>query len=65
MLNIYLTLMAIPNLALAALIMGVVLTFKYGRLFVRQDIPASSKQIAAMLYGMCLFGLSGMIGLFS
>jgi len=41
MLNLYLTLLDMPSLALAALVIGLVLTVKYGRLFVRRDIPGS------------------------
>ncbi|RDB34968.1 hypothetical protein [Exiguobacterium sp. RIT594] len=61
MLNGYLMMLDIPNLALAALIIGIVLTVRYGRLFVRRDIPVSNKRLAAVLYGCCLFGLGGTV----
>jgi len=65
MLNWYLTVLDIPNLALAALIIGIVLTVRYGRLFVRRDIPVSGKRLAAVLYGGCLFGLGGIVLLYA
>lgn len=61
MLNGYLMMLDIPNLALAALIIGIVLTVRYGRLFVRRDIPVSNKRLAAVLYDGCLFGLGGTV----
>ncbi|RJP02783.1 hypothetical protein D3D03_05415 [Exiguobacterium sp. RIT452] len=65
MLPIYLSVLEMSNLTLAVLIVGVILTFKYGRLFVSKEIPAASKRIAAVLYGVCLFGLSGIVLVFS
>lgn len=65
MLPIYLSVLEMSNLTLAVLIVGVILTFKYGRLFVSKEIPAASKRIAAVLYGVCLFGLSGIVLMFS
>lgn len=65
MLPIYLSILEMSNLILAVLIVGVILTFKYGRLFVSKEIPAASKRIAAVLYGVCLFGLSGIVLVFS
>lgn len=65
MLNLYLTLLDMPSLALAELVIGLVLTMKYGRLFVRRDIPGSSKRIAAVLYTGCLFGLGSIVLLYT
>ncbi|WP_026832823.1 hypothetical protein [Exiguobacterium undae] len=65
MLPIYLSILEMSNLILAVFIVGVILTFKYGRLFVSKEIPAASKRIAAVLYSACLFGLSGIVLVFS
>ncbi|MCK2157119.1 hypothetical protein [Exiguobacterium sp. 17-1] len=64
MLNLYLTVLDMSNLALASFVIGLVLTVKYGRLFVRRDIPGSSKRMAAVLYTGCLFGLSSIVLLY-
>ncbi|AFS70641.1 hypothetical protein [Exiguobacterium antarcticum] len=65
MLPIYLSILEMSNLILAVLIVGVILTFKYGSLFVSKEIPVASKRIAAVLYSACLFGLSSTVLLFS
>ncbi|MGX8177292.1 hypothetical protein ACWS7L_07340 [Exiguobacterium artemiae] len=65
MLYWFLIVLDMSNIALAALIIGLVLTVKYGRLFVRRDIPGSSKRMAAVLYTGCLFGLSSIVLLYA
>lgn len=65
MLNLYLTVLDMPSLVLAALVIGLVLTVKYGRLFFRRDIPGFSKRMAAVLYTGCLFGLGSIVLLYT
>ena len=65
MLYWFLIVLDMSNLALIALGIGLVLTVKYGRLFVRRDIPTTSKRLAAVLYSGCLFGLTSIVLLYT